>query len=106
MAQLLVKGAIALFLLSATSLAAHKEHGLRLSTEWSGCSIYPFGTDTAQQQLSLRKKIKEQRDTSSQIKATEIQETHRAEPAKCSEQPIKLVNMGRHLQICHLRELV
>ncbi|KAJ8287604.1 hypothetical protein COCON_G00002630 [Conger conger] len=75
-----------------TSLAAHKEHGLRLSTEWSECSISSFGTDKARQQHSLRKKIKEHKDSKSHIKAAEIekmatrdeihkriQEMHRAE---------------------------
>uniref|UniRef100_A0A671U0D7 HAT C-terminal dimerisation domain-containing protein n=1 Tax=Sparus aurata TaxID=8175 RepID=A0A671U0D7_SPAAU len=55
------------------SLATQTQQGLRLSHEWSGCLISAFGADKAKQLLSLRKKIKEHRDSKSHIKAAEIE---------------------------------
>ncbi|CAK6977847.1 E3 SUMO-protein ligase KIAA1586-like [Scomber scombrus] len=54
------------------SLATQTQQGPRLSHEWSGCLISAFGADKAKQLLSLRKKIKEHRDSKSHIKAAEI----------------------------------
>ena len=55
------------------SLAAHTEQGLRLSPEWSGCSISAFGTDKAKQQHSLHKKIKEHRDSRSHLEIEKME---------------------------------
>lgn len=45
-----------------------------MSHEWSRCSISAFGADKATQLFSLRKKIKEHRDSKSHIKAAEIEQ--------------------------------
>uniref|UniRef100_A0A3P9DT09 HAT C-terminal dimerisation domain-containing protein n=1 Tax=Maylandia zebra TaxID=106582 RepID=A0A3P9DT09_9CICH len=50
------------------------QQGQRVSQEWSGCLISSFGRDKAAQQNSLRKKIKEQRDSIYHKKAVEIKE--------------------------------
>uniref|UniRef100_A0A3P9DGL4 HAT C-terminal dimerisation domain-containing protein n=1 Tax=Maylandia zebra TaxID=106582 RepID=A0A3P9DGL4_9CICH len=47
---------------------------VRVSQEWSGCLISSFGRDKAAQQNSLRKKIKEHRDSIYHKKAVEIKE--------------------------------
>ncbi|RXN14539.1 E3 SUMO-protein ligase KIAA1586-like [Labeo rohita] len=50
------------------------QQGQRVSQEWSGCLISSFGRDKAAQQNSLRKKIKEHRDSIYHKKAVEIKE--------------------------------
>uniref|UniRef100_A0A8C1RFQ8 HAT C-terminal dimerisation domain-containing protein n=1 Tax=Cyprinus carpio TaxID=7962 RepID=A0A8C1RFQ8_CYPCA len=50
------------------------QQGQRVSQEWSGCLISSFGRDKAAQQNSLRKKIKEHRDSVYHKKAVEIKE--------------------------------
>lgn len=50
------------------------QQGQRVSQEWSGCLISSYGRDKAAQQSSLRKKIKEHRDSIYHKKAVEIKE--------------------------------
>lgn len=50
------------------------QQGQRVSQQWSGCLISSFGRDKAAQQNSLRKKIKEHRDSIYHKKAVEIKE--------------------------------
>lgn len=92
------------------------QQGQRVSQEWSGCLISSFGRDKAAQQNSLRKKIKEQRDSIYHKKAVEIKEkatqntmqkhtedmrkADYASTSMCLEQLIRLASMGVPLQTC------
>lgn len=49
-----------------------KEQGVKLSTEWSDCLISPCGRDKATQQRSIRKKIKQHKDSKAHKKADEM----------------------------------
>lgn len=55
-----------------SSIACLKEQGVKLSTEWRDCLITPYGRDKATQQRSLRKKIKEHKDSKAHKKADEM----------------------------------
>lgn len=59
---------------SIPSLAAQTERGLKLSRDWRECLIQAFGTDKAKHQQSLRKNLKDHRDSKAHIKAAEIAE--------------------------------
>uniref|UniRef100_A0A3Q1EYJ4 HAT C-terminal dimerisation domain-containing protein n=1 Tax=Acanthochromis polyacanthus TaxID=80966 RepID=A0A3Q1EYJ4_9TELE len=73
-------------------LATQTQQGLRLSHEWTTCLISAFGADKATQLLSLRKKIKEHRDSKSHMKAAEIEKM-----SSCNE-------IQKHIQDMHKTE--
>lgn len=54
------------------SLGVHCGQGLKISTEWSECMVTHYGHDKRKQQVSLRKKIHEHRESLAHKKATEI----------------------------------
>lgn len=54
------------------SLGIHTGQGLKLSTEWGECAVSHFGVDKGKQQASLRKKIKEHKESQAHVKAADI----------------------------------
>lgn len=55
-----------------SSISCVTEQGVKLSTEWRDCLISPSGMDKAKKQRSIRKKIKEHRDSKAHKKAEEM----------------------------------
>ncbi|XP_069507308.1 E3 SUMO-protein ligase KIAA1586-like isoform X1 [Ambystoma mexicanum] len=56
------------------SLGAEKSHGMKLSKEWTECTVSSFGTNKDKQQRSLRKKIAEHFSTKAHVTASKILE--------------------------------
>lgn len=57
---------------SVQGLSAHKSKGMKLSPEWITISVVSYGSTKEKQQMSLRKKISEHKESNCHKKAIEI----------------------------------
>ncbi|XP_069098318.1 E3 SUMO-protein ligase KIAA1586-like [Pleurodeles waltl] len=57
---------------SLKSLGANKTQGLRLAQEWSDCNVTHYGKEKFKQQMSLRKKIREHKFSTSHVTAEKV----------------------------------